>query len=294
MSANLRDQLRGRLLIVAAALMWSTSGLFAKSPMFDVWPLELRGPLMAFWRALFGGLVLVPLIRRPKWDWRLVPATLCFAAMNLSFLQALTRTTSANAIWLQYTAPIWVFFVGVFWFGEKVARRDVWMLLSGMLGVATILVFETQLAVRSGGDISGIVWGLASGAGFAAVVLTARAMRCADPAWLMALNHLTTAVLMLPYVIAADVWPSATQLAWLAAFGSLQMGLPYILFTRGLRYIAAHEASVIALLEPLLVPLWVFAVWHNSSTYRAPSWWTWVGGGLIFVGLMIRYRPSGR
>ena len=260
------------------------------------WPETLRLAILspAFWRALFGGLVLVPLIRRPKWDWRLVPATLCFAVMNLSFLQALTRTTGANAIWLQYTAPIWVFFVGVFWLGEKATRRDVWMLLCGMLGVATILVFETQLAVRSGGDVSGIVWGLVSGAGFAAVVLTARAMRRADAAWLMALNHLTTAAMMLPYVIATDLWPSMSQLAWLAAFGSLQMGLPYILFTRGLRHIAAHEASVIALLEPLLVPLWVFVAWHHSPMYRAPSWWTFVGGGLIFVGLFIRYRRSGR
>jgi drug/metabolite transporter (DMT)-like permease len=294
MKAESRDQLRGRLLIVAAAAMWSTSALFAKSPLFESWPLEVRGPLMAFWRALFGGLVLVPLIRRPEWNWRLVPATLWFAAMNLSFLQALTRTTGANAIWLQYTAPLWVFLVGVLWLGEKVTRRDIWMVLCGLLGVATILVFETQLAIQSGADVSGIVWGLASGLGFAAVVLTARGMRSTDPAWLMALNHLTTAALMLPYVIAIGIWPTIPQLLWMAAFGSLQMGIPYILFTRGLRYVTAHEASVIALLEPLLVPVWVFMAWHHSPTYRAPSWWTFVGGGLIFLGLFIRYRRGGR
>ena len=55
-----RQQMVGRLLIVAAAVMWSTSALFAKSPIFQDWPQELRGPLLAFWRALFGGLVLVP------------------------------------------------------------------------------------------------------------------------------------------------------------------------------------------------------------------------------------------
>jgi drug/metabolite transporter (DMT)-like permease len=293
MSSDSRDQLRGRLLIVSAAVLWSTSALFAKSPVLEAWPPEVRGPLMAFWRALFGGLVLVPFIRRPQWNGRLVPAALCFAAMNLTFLQALTWTTGANAIWLQYTAPLWVFLVGVFWLGEKATGRDVWMVVCGMLGVATILVLETERALQSGGDLSGIMWGLASGVGFAAVVLTARAMRRVDPAWLMVLNFLTTAALMLPYVVAIGIWPTWPQLAWMAAFGGLQMGLPYVLFTRGLRHVTAHEASVIALLEPLLVPLWVYAAWRASPTYRAPSWWTFVGGALILIGLLVRYAIAG-
>jgi drug/metabolite transporter (DMT)-like permease len=279
-------------LIVAAALMWSTSGLFAKSPLFEAWPLVVRGPLLAFWRAFFGALILIPLIRRPRWTWRLVPATLCFAAMNLSFLQAMTHTTGANAIWLQYTAPLWVFLVGVFWYREPATRRDIRMLIWGMVGVTTILVFEIQWAQTTGGQLAGIVWGLASGVCYAAVILMARSMRDLDPAWLMALNHLVTAILLAPCGLTAQVWPTGSQWVWLAAFGSLQMALPYVLFTRGVRRITAHEASNIALLEPLLVPVWVFVAWHTSPTYRPPDWWTLVGGACIFVGLFLRYRRS--
>ena len=65
----------------------------------------------------------------------------------------------------------------------------------------------------------------------------------------MALNHLVTAVVMAPYVITTDLWPTHSQWAWLAAFGSLQMALPYVLFTRGVRRVTAHEASNIALLD---------------------------------------------
>jgi drug/metabolite transporter (DMT)-like permease len=71
---------------------------------------------------------------------------------------------------------------------------------------------------------------------------------------------------------------------FLAFFGMFQMGLPYILFARGLRSIPGHEATGIGLLEPILVPLWVFLAWGDK-----PAWWTLVGGGLILIGLAVRY-----
>ncbi|MCU0880808.1 MAG: EamA family transporter, partial [Pirellulaceae bacterium] len=102
-----------RLLVVAAALLWSTAGLFAKAPIFAGWP----GPVMAFWRALFACVILLPMVRRPQWSWRLVPMAAMFAAMNYTYLTALTAGTAANAIWLQNTAPVWVLLVGVLVFG---------------------------------------------------------------------------------------------------------------------------------------------------------------------------------
>ena len=102
----------GRWWIVLAALMWSSSGLFAKSPVFEAWPADERGILLAFWRALFAGLLLVPFVRGARWDVRLVPLSLTFATMNVSYLSAMTLTTAANAIWLQSTAPWWVCLIG--------------------------------------------------------------------------------------------------------------------------------------------------------------------------------------
>jgi drug/metabolite transporter (DMT)-like permease len=286
-------QFRGRLLVLAAALLWSTSALFAKAPVLDSWPLETRGLLLAFWRTLFGGLVLVPLIRRPRWTWRLVPSAVCFVAMNVTFLQAMTRTTGANAIWLQYTAPLWVFLAAVVAMGQAVTNRDLWMLLWGMAGVAIILLFG--LAAPAASDsAAGVLWGLASGIAYAGVVLSARALRDLDPVWVVAVNHLSTALLIGPYFLVTGVWPTTSQLAWVAAFGLFQMGLPYVLFTRGVRYVTAHEAAGLALVEPVLVPLWVFLAWRHHPTYQPVDWWTLVGGAMIFVGLFVRYWPRER
>ena len=70
------------------------------------------------------------------------------------------------------------------------------------------------------------------------------------------------------------------------------MAVPYVLFAWGTRVITGHEASFIALLEPLLVPLWVYLAWHNAPSYQPPAWWTFVGGGLIMTGMALRYlRP---
>ncbi len=273
-----------RLLIVVAAVLWSTSSFFSQAPHFDDWPLlegsiPVRGTVMAFWRALFAGLVLVPFVRRPVFTWRLVPMLLIFLAMNVTYLAAMVLTTPANAIWLQYTAPVWVFLAGAFWLRETIVPRDWLLLVFVSLGVGTILLFEIR-----GQAMAGVVYGLLAGLTFAGVVLSLRQLREYDATWLVALNLLVTAAALSPFVVYQGIWPSAEQYPYLVGFGALQMGIPYVLFARGIRTVPSHEASTIALLEPLLVPVWVYLVWSKPT-----DWWTLAGGAMIFVGLLLRY-----
>ena len=270
---------RGRMYVLAATLLWSTSGLFVKSGAFDDWPVDQRGAMLAFWRALFAGICLLPLVRRPRWRPGLVPMTLSFAAMNVAYLSALALTTAANAIWLQSTAPlwVWVFHRGVL--REPADRRDRWPLLFLLAGIATIVWFEVQ-----GQAVAGLLCGLLAGITYGGVVLGLRHLRDEDTAWLIALNHLVAAAIMLPYIVYLNVWPTPWQLLVLAAFGTLQMGVPYVLFARGLRHIGSQEATGIGLLEPLLMPLWVFLLGHET-----PRWWTVAGAALILAGLLWRY-----
>lgn len=259
--------------------MWSSSGLFAKAPIFDDWPPETRGVLLAFWRALFAGVLLVPAVRRPQWNVRLVPLCVAFALMNVSYLSAMTLTTAANAIWLQSTAPWWVFLAGVAFFREPFSRAERVPLVVGGVGMAIILAFEVR-----GQAQTGVLWGLASGIAYAGVVLSLRSLRGLDTVWIVAIAHLVTAGAILPYVVYLNEWPTAPQLPVLAGFGLFQMALPYVFFARGLRSVTAQEATAIGLLEPLLLPVWVYLAWSE-----APATWTIVGGGLIFAGLVLRY-----
>jgi drug/metabolite transporter, DME family len=283
------EKTAGRLLILTAAVLWSTNGFFAKAPMFADWPAEIdgtpvRGPLLAFWRALFATLVLLPFVRRPRWRIQLVPMVLAYAAMNYTFLNALTLTNEANAIWLQNTAPMWVFLIGVLAFREPVHPRDGWLLGCSVLGIGLILWFEIR-----GQAPGGVAYGLGGGITYAAVVLSLRYLRNEDGAWLVMLNNLVTVLVFFPFVLYRGIWPDAAQFVYLAAFGVFQMGLPYLLFARGLRCIVGHEAAGIVLLEPILVPVWVYLAWRHAPTYEFPQWWTLVGGALILIGLTARY-----
>jgi drug/metabolite transporter (DMT)-like permease len=199
--------------------------------------------------------------------------------MNITYLSAMVRTTAANAIWLQNTAPLWVFLFGTTVLRDPIHPRD-WLQLGFIAaGLAVILSFELQAA-----DPTGVLWGLGAGVTYAGVVLSLRWLRGEDAAWLVAVNHGFTALALLPYVLLTGPAPTALQLVVLAGFGALQMGIPYMLFARSVRALPAHEATGIVLLEPILMPTWVWLVGVET-----PKWWTSVGGALIFLGLVARY-----
>ncbi len=292
--------LTGRLCILAAAVLWSTSGLFTKAPLFDDWPLADRGVLLAFWRALFAGLSILPLVRRPSWDWRMAPMAGCFAGMSISYMTAVTLNTAANAIWLQSTAPLWVLLYTVVIFrgagrggGGRVERRDLSTLGFCAAGLGLILFYEfTQGSGAASSQDSrwGVVCGLAAGACYGGVVMFLHGLRRHNAVWLVVLNQLATAAVLAPWALSVGAWPSGLQLATLAAFGALQIAVPYLLFARGLRSVASQEASLIGLLEPVLVPVWVWFALGNPET----QWWTLAGGALILIGLAWRYLPTAR
>jgi drug/metabolite transporter (DMT)-like permease len=272
-------------------VLWSTSGLFAKAPLFDDWPPGERAVLLAFWRSLFAGLVILPLVRRPRWDWKLLPMVGCFAAMSMAYMSAVTLNTAANAIWLQSTAPLWVLLYTVTIWRAAVGRRDLSTLAFCALGLGLILYYELSQGsgVASAAQTRwGVACGLAAGAGYGAVVMFLRGLRGHTAVWLVALNQLGTAAVLAPWALSLGRWPDGLQLATLIAFGAFQIGLPYVLFARGLRSVPSQEASLIGLLEPVLVPFWVFFALGNHET----RWWTLAGGGLILLGLAWRYLPA--
>jgi drug/metabolite transporter (DMT)-like permease len=208
-----------------------------------------------------------------------------FAAMNWFYLSAMVETEAANAIWLQYTSPVWVFLASALVLREPVDASDWLLLLFAGLGVALIVLCEFR-----GESLTGVFYGLLSGVFFAGVAISLRWLRDYESAWLVALNHLVTALVLSPYVFRyPSCWPAGWQWPFLAGLGMLQLGLPYLFFARGLKSVPSHEASGIALLEPVLVPVWVFVAWGSAHNYTPPRWWTLVGGSLILAGLLIRY-----
>lgn len=217
---------------------------------------------------------------------RLRPAMLgmvvCFATMNFSFVTAMTLTSAANAIFLQYTAPIWMFLASRFFFREPVDRWNVAAVIIGLVGIGVIV------GGAIGEDLPGTLLALVSGLGYAGVAIFLRILRDEDAVWLTVLNMLGSAAVLLvvlpllPTGLSYDL--SGAQWAGLVAFGILQMALPYVLFSRALKAISTQEAGLITLLEPILNPIVTF-----FCVGERPSLSTIIGGGIILSGLAIRY-----
>ncbi len=276
---------RGRLLILAAAVLWSLSGFFVKSPPLEALPDATAGPTIGLWRCAFAALFLLPFVRwrRLRWHPALVPMVLSFASMNLLLMWSMTRTTAANAILLQYTAPLWMVIGAVLLLGERLDRRNLAALGLGMIGMAVILV-----TFWGGTEATGVLMGLGAGVSYAGVVLSLRVLREHDPFVLIFLNHAVSAVVLVPWILASGApLPSSGQLAVLAAFGLIQMAVPYVIFSRGIARVSPQEAGVITLLEPVINPLWVFLFWREP-VHGA----TMAGGCLIVLGLLVRYLPG--
>src|SRR5205807_5979692 len=96
---------------------------------------------IACYRALFAGLFLVPTLRRRDLTFRpmMLWMGLSFAVMNALFVTALALGTSANAILLQYSAPLWMYLAAVFWLGEPADRRGTITLAVGLCGISIIV-----------------------------------------------------------------------------------------------------------------------------------------------------------
>jgi DME family drug/metabolite transporter len=288
---------QGRLCIALAALLWSTSGAFTKV-LTQRTALGLDEPAIAplvvgsyqlpvqiaFYRVAFAGLVLVPALRRGDFSFRgvMLVMAVCFAAMNVLFVSALALGTAANAVLLQYTAPMWMCLASVWLLGESLDRRSTVALAVGLFGIAVIIAGgweSTQVVVMA--------IALGSGLTYAGVMICLRVLRHTSSRWLTVWNHLCSALVLLPLIWFLSP-PTAPQMLVLFCFGAFQMGLAYWLVARGLRVVNPQEAGAITLLEPVLNPLWAYLV---SPATEVPPLTTFVGGAMIVGALAWRYSP---
>lgn len=278
----------GRLLVVAAALLWSTSGAFTKL-LREETPLGLNVPLLdpeqlAAARVFFAGIVLVPLLRRRDVSYHpaMILTALTYAAMNYMFVRAMAEGKAASAILLQYTAPLWMYLASVWFLGEPSDRRAAISLGVGLVGVALIITDGWQL-----GNPVVVLLGLGSGVTYAGIMIGLRMMRSHSSLWLTVVNNLTAAVLLGAFFFRGPL-PTWPQVGVLAVFGATQLGLPYVLVARGLRSVSPQEAGTLTLLEPLLNPVWAYLV---SPATEKPGLLTLTGGAIILGGLAWRYWP---
>lgn len=280
-AASAAERSRGVVLVAAAALCWSTGGLIARLVDTDTWT-------TVFWRSIFAAVFLLGVtviqergvarawIHRVGWGmgWPGVAMALCFATASTCFLNALARTTVANTLVIQSTSPFIAALLGWVWMGEPVRRRS-WMAMAAALAGAAVMASHSWGA----GSISGDLLALVTAIAFATATVIVRRHREL---------RMTAAAGLASIFSAIFAWPPARplavgldDLALLALFGAAQLGFGLVLFTAGARLIPVAEASLIAVLESVLGPVWV---WLALGETPAPAA---IVGGLIILSALV-------
>jgi drug/metabolite transporter (DMT)-like permease len=273
----------GQGAVLFCAVLWSTSGLFIK--LVDWHPALIAGGRSFL---AVGVLLLLRLLsREPKVPWRKIPflfvSGLCYAVTMILFVVANKLTASANAILLQYTAPIWACLLGWFLLGEK-PRRAQWAAL-GLVSAGMFLVFRSGLAA---GSLLGDSLALISGLSFGANSVVMRAPKDGSPADIMICAHIITAVFAVPFFALYPPALSAGSIASVLFMGIFQIGAASALFVYGIRRISAVQAMLTAAIEPVLNPLWVLAVTGERPGLSV------ITGGCVIVGAVVFSALAGR
>jgi drug/metabolite transporter (DMT)-like permease len=277
-----RAPLGARLLVLAAAALFSTGGAAIKAVSFNSWQVaSFRSGVAAL-----AILLLIPEARR-NWQWRYVPVAAAYALTLLFFVSANKLTTAANAIFLQAGAPLFVLAIGPLVLKEPIRRSDLLLMAGVACGMALFFsgheaavttapnpargnVFGALSAVTYAITIAGLRWaerGHATGASAGMVtVLIGNLLACA-------------ATLPMALPVAVWRWRDAAVILWLGVF---QIGLAYLCLTRGMRHVPAFEATTLLLLEPTLNPVWTWLA-HGER----PAALSLVGGAVILSSTLL-------
>ena len=270
---------RSRLLLMAAAILFSTGGVAVKAVTFTGWQVaSLRSGVAAL--VLFA---VLPGARR-GWNWRIVPVAAAYAATLVSFVVATRLTTAADAIFLQSTAPFYLLLLGPWLLKEPIRRTDLFYMLAVASGMLLFFVGVESPLVTAPNPARGNAIAALSGLTYALMLAGLRWVTGCNPESGMAtivLGNVMACLAALPMAL-PFTGGGARSVGIVVYLGVFQIGLAYICVTRAIEHVKAFEANTILLLEPALNPVWVWIAQNER-----PGPWALAGGVAILAATLV-------
>jgi len=274
---------KSRLLVLLGAVLLSTGGLGIKFCSFGAWQVAASRSLFS----VVALLLLFPAARR-AWSTKVMLVGVAFLVTNVFFVLATKLTTAANAIFLEYSAPLWVLVLSPFILGEKVRRRDVLSLLVTAAGLVLFFVVPERATALSPGIVKGNWLALGAGVGYAFIFMGLRSLRGGNGESAIVVGNTFTVLVCLGPLLSGtagtpDGFMVGRPVDWavVAAIGIFSLGLGYTCCARGMRGVPAAQGALISLIEPVLNPFWVWLVFRSER----PGPWALIGGALILASV---------
>lgn len=191
------------------------------------------------------------------------------------FVTSTKLTTAANAILLQYTAPVYVALLSGWLLAEKVTRRD-WI-TTGCVFAGMLFFFIDKV---SAGGMLGNAMAAVSGVSFALLGVFARMQKEKGPFGSVLLGNLLTFIISIPFFPGNSL--NGSDLAAMLFLGVVQLGMGYVMYAMAIRHVKAMEAVLITSIEPILNPLWVFIFLGE-----VPGFYSLIGGGVVLGAVIV-------
>ncbi len=266
-----------------AAFLFSTGGAAIKSCSLNAWQVgSLRSGIAAI--AL---LAIFPEARRywtsrEHWTLRTLIAALAYAATLILFVAANKLTTSANAIFLQSTGPIYMLFLGPLILNERLRALDLFTVAAIGMGAALLFSGPSPTGITTPNPALGNALAAISGFTWALTITCLRLTGKENPdaetgAATVITGNFTAFLIALPMALPVVAIHGADLLV-LLYLGIFQIGIAYLALTRGLKHVPGLESSTILLVEPVFNPLWSWII-HNERPGPA----TLAGGAVIIL-----------
>ena len=273
------------LMMAICAILWSIGGIFIK--LISWHPLLIAGGRSLLAAVVVGGYMAVKRIPVKVCRYS-VGAGVSLALCLLLFVAANKLTTAANAIVLQYTAPIFILIVSALFFKQKMRKKEILAVLGTMAGI--VLFFFDQL---SPGNLVGNVLAVLAGA-FLGTMFTLVGQGGGDDSIRLSgddsirlsgifFAHVLTALIGIPAGLPGTSSCTGAELWYIVILGMLQLGIPYVLYALASRDCPPLACSLIGMLEPLLSPVWVlifagevpgiFALMGAAVIIGVVTWW---------------------
>jgi len=269
---------RAVFLLIGASFCWSLGGLLIKAMPWS--PLAVAGG-----RGLIAALFLIATNRGLRFHFSRdqIVGAVAYAACTVTFVAATKLTTAANAILLQYTAPVWVALFGAWYLGERATKAD-WLTIAIVLSGMTLFFADGLELTHVLGNSLAVISGLS----FAAMTIALRKQKDGSAIESIILGNLIAFLVGLPWILEAPALPTAGWVA-LLLLGTVQLGVSYWLYARAIKHVTALEAVLIPVIEPILNPVWVLIALGEK-----PGALALIGGAIVLSAVTLRAITSVR
>ncbi|MDF2674085.1 MAG: putative permease, superfamily [Clostridiales bacterium] len=258
------------LMLLGSAFLWSTGGFLIKL-------VDLSSFQIASIRSLITATVLLIVIKKPTFNFSMnkILGAIAYASMSLCYISATKMTTAANAIILQYTAPIYIAIFGGWLLKERASLKD-WVTILFVIGGMVLFFFDDI----GGGMMKGNIIAIFSGVALAFNTIFMRRQKDENPLENVFWGCILTFIVASPSTFAKV--PDTKSIIGLLLLGIFQLGISYILYSKAIKKITALEATFISLVEPILSPVWVFL-----AIGEIPGVFSVLGGVIVLAAITV-------